>query len=117
MVAGPVGVTVERERPSVPVTLCVLLTPTPGGEARLVEYEDRVLALLPAHGGRVLSRVRRTGDGAGPYEVHVLDLPSEAALEAYLEDPARLALAGLRDLAIAHTELLRVEVVAADPQG
>jgi uncharacterized protein (DUF1330 family) len=101
----------------VPVTLCVLLTAAPGRESALVEYEDRVLALLPAHGARVLQRVRRTDDSQGPHEVHLLEFPSEAALDAYLADPARLALAATRDAAIAHTELLRVEVVDPGPRG
>ncbi len=94
------------------VTLCVLLTPKPGGEAGLVAYEDRVLALLAAHGGRVLQRVRTIDGSTNPYEVHVLEMPSEAALAEYMEDPARLALADLREQAIADTQVLRVEVVA-----
>jgi uncharacterized protein (DUF1330 family) len=101
----------------VPVTLCVLLTATPGGEARLVEYEDRVLALLPAHGARVLQRVRVAERGDGPHEVHLLEFPSESALDAYLQDPARLALADQRDEAIARTELLRVTVVSPVTPG
>jgi uncharacterized protein (DUF1330 family) len=98
-------------RAAAPVTLCVLLTPVPGREARLVAYEDRVLELLATHGARVLSRLRNTEAGAGPFEVHVLEFPSEDALEDYLADPARAALAAERDESIARTDLLRVEVV------
>jgi uncharacterized protein (DUF1330 family) len=93
------------------LTLCVLLTAHPGGEAGLADYEDRVLALLPAHGARIVERLRVATPGDGPHEVHVLEFPSEAALHAYLQDPARLALADDRDRAIARTELLRVTVV------
>jgi uncharacterized protein (DUF1330 family) len=95
----------------VPVTLCVLLTPVPGGAQRLAEYEDRVLALLPAHGGRLLSRVRAEDPESEPFEVHVIEFPTEGALEDYLEDPARQALRELRDAAIASTEILRVRAV------
>jgi uncharacterized protein (DUF1330 family) len=103
-----------------PLTLCVLLTAVPGRERDLVEYEDRVLALLPAHGGRLLQRVRRSESGSGPYEVHVIEFESQAALDGYLADPDRAALAPLRDAAIAHTDLLPVQVVAGpgpSPRG
>ncbi len=94
------------------LTFCVLLTPAPGGEALLVEYEDQVLMLLSDHGARVLQRVRTVDPSAGrPFEVHVLEFPSQDAFDAYMENPNRLALAGLRDRAIASTEVLRVEVV------
>lgn len=94
-----------------PLTLCVLLSPVPGGARRLAEYEDRVLALLPAHGARLLSRVRAEDPESEPLEVHVIEFPTEAALEDYLADPAREALRELRDAAIATTEILRVRVV------
>jgi uncharacterized protein (DUF1330 family) len=97
---------------TVPLTLCVLLTPQPGAEALLVDYEDQVLSLLARHGGRVLQRVRSVDGTVGPLEVHVLELPSEEALAAYMEDPARLALSELREQAIAATQLLTVEVIA-----
>jgi uncharacterized protein (DUF1330 family) len=97
--------------PAVPLTLCVLLTPVAGAADRLVEYEDQVLARLPAHGARLLSRVRAEDPEAEPFEVHLIEFPSEAGLEDYLADPARVAMRGLRDAAIASTEILRVEVV------
>ena len=97
-----------------PVTLCVLLTAQPGCEPALAEYEDRVLALLPAHGARVVERLRVAEPGDGPHEVHVLEFPSEDALDAYLQDPARVALADQRDAAIAATEIIRVDPVASE---
>jgi uncharacterized protein (DUF1330 family) len=96
-----------------PLTLCVMLTPTPGNAARLVEYEDRVLPLIAHHGGRVLQRVRALDAATVPLEVHIIEFPSEDALEDYLQDPARAALSDLRDEAIARTELVRVSVVDA----
>jgi uncharacterized protein (DUF1330 family) len=94
-----------------PVTLCVLLTAAPGNIARLVEYEDQVLELLGVHGAKLLSRVRTIDSHDAPQEVQVIEFPSEAVLQQYMDDPARLALADLRDQAIANTEVLRVEVV------
>nr|WP_202106991.1 hypothetical protein [Agromyces seonyuensis] len=91
--------------------LCVLLWAAEGQERALSEYEDAVLALVPKHGGRVVSRVRRTDDGDGPLEVQVIRMPDDAALAAYMQDPARLALAEVHARAIARTELLRVETI------
>ena len=92
-----------------PLTLCVLVTARPGHELQLAAYEDVVLVLVPQHGGRVLERLRVTDPGDGPHEVHVIEFPSATALDAYLHDPERVALADERDAAIAHTEILRVE--------
>ncbi|WP_175410537.1 N-acetyltransferase [Streptomyces sp. TRM64462] len=56
----------------------------PGARA----HEDRLLALLPRHGGR-LERRLRTDDGHA--EVHLLSFPSEPAYRAFLADPSRPA--------------------------
>lgn len=93
------------------LTLCVLLYAVPGAEHQLVTYEDRVLALLPAHGGRVVQRVRAVEATGAPYEVHVLEFPDTDALDAYMSDPVRVALADQRDAAIARTEVLRVNAI------
>jgi uncharacterized protein (DUF1330 family) len=77
----------------------------------LAEYEDRVLARLEAHGARLLIRISSI-DGE-PTEMQVLEFPSEEALEAFQEDPERLALAGLRAQAIMRTEVTRVVVLNA----
>ena len=94
-----------------PVTLLVQLWAVPGNEHLLVEYEDQVLVRLPAHGARVVQRVRSTGEPDGPFETHILQFPSEVALDQYMADPERVALSELRDRAIARTELRRVEIV------
>ena len=92
------------------VNLCVLLWATADGHTDLVAYEDAVLALLPDHGAQVLQRVRTQGEPTDqPYEVHLLEFPSEEALDEYLRDPRRLAIADQRDRAIARTEILRVD--------
>ena len=94
------------------MTLCVLLWPVDGQEEQLAAYEGEVLALLGRHGARLVSRVRNervTGDQ--PLEVQLIELPDEAALEAFMRDPERLALAGRRDRCVARTEMLRVSVV------
>jgi uncharacterized protein (DUF1330 family) len=91
-----------------PVELCVLLWARPGQDDALVAYEDRVLALVPAHGGTVLQRARSSGEGGHPLEVQFYRFPSEDALQAYLADDRRVALAAERDRVVARTELMRV---------
>jgi uncharacterized protein (DUF1330 family) len=93
------------------LTLAVLLWPHPGEDDALGAYEDEVLALLPDHGGRVVSRVRRQTDGDGPLEVQIIDLRDEAALDSYMADPRRTRLTEIRDRAIARTDVIRVDHV------
>ena len=93
------------------VTLCVLLWARQGREAGLISYEDRVLQLVPDHGGRVLQRARAAGEPGQPLEVQLVHFPSEDALASYMSDERRGALSGDRDAAIERTEVLRVDLV------
>lgn len=54
------------------------------------QYEDAVLALLPAHGA-VLELRERAPDGLG--ETHLIRFPDQAAFDAFIADPRRLAFA------------------------
>jgi uncharacterized protein (DUF1330 family) len=96
-----------------PVVNCVLLWAKPGMEAALSAYEDKVLRLVGEHGGRVLERGTVVPgsqyDGEPPAEVQFLEMPSEASLDAYVNDPRRLAMAGQRDAAIARTDVFRIQ--------
>jgi uncharacterized protein (DUF1330 family) len=94
-----------------PLTLCVLLWAHPGAEKSLTAYEDQVLALVPDHGGRVIQRARSSGAGGYPLEIHLLEFPSPQALDAYVADGRRQALAGDRDRAIARTEVIEVDLI------
>ena len=114
-----------------PRTLCVLLWAHPGEQAALAAYEDRVLRLVPDHGGRVVLRAQASevlraqasgvqpAGGAGadglPAEIQCFEFPSEAALDAYLGDPRRTALAADRDRAVYRTEIIDVELVPLPP--
>jgi uncharacterized protein (DUF1330 family) len=88
-----------------------LLWAAVGEERALADYEDAVLALVPEHGGEVVSRVRRADHGDGPLEVQVIHLPDEDALTAYMNDPRRLALADTHRRVVARTELIRVTTI------
>jgi uncharacterized protein (DUF1330 family) len=99
--------------PETPVVNCVLLWARPGMEAALSAYEDKVLSLVAEHGGRVVERGTvlpgSQHEGEPPTEVQLLEMPSEASLNAYVNDPRRLALAAERDAAIARTDLFRLQ--------
>jgi uncharacterized protein (DUF1330 family) len=101
--------------PETPVVNCVLLWAVPGMEAALSAYEDEVLRLVAEHGGRVLERGTvlpgSQYDGEPPAEVQFLEMPSEASLDAYVNDPRRLALAGERGAAIARMDVFRIQRV------
>ncbi len=92
------------------LTLCVLLWARPGADDALIAYEDKVLDLVPAHGGRVLQRARSSGTDGQPLEIQLLQFPSESALDDYMTDTRRLALARDRDQAIASTQVINVEL-------
>jgi uncharacterized protein (DUF1330 family) len=91
--------------------LCVLLWEQEGRGDDLAAFEDGVLGLIPKHGGSVISRGRVIDRQHGdPLEVQVIDLPDDAALAAYMQDPVREELASThdRDAIIARTQVLRV---------
>ena len=83
------GLPVERGA-DMSVNLCVLLWASRGPSRRPRRVRGH-RARVPA-GPRcaVLQRVRTQGQPTDqPYEVHVLEFPSEEALDAYLQDPRR----------------------------
>ncbi len=93
------------------LTLCVLLWARPGAEDALTAYEDKVLALVLQHGGEVCQRARSSGAEGQPLEIQLLEFPSADALDAYMTDGRRTALADERDRAVARTEVIAVELI------
>jgi uncharacterized protein (DUF1330 family) len=93
------------------LTLCVLLWTRPGADDALTAYEDRVLSLVPEHGGRVLQRARSSGADGQPLEIQLLEFPSAEALGRYMADERRTVLADERDRAIARTDVIEVELI------
>ncbi|RIV31323.1 GNAT family N-acetyltransferase [Micromonospora radicis] len=71
-------------------------------------YEDRVLALLPRHGGRLERRLRTGDEGT---EVHLIRFDTRAGYEAFLADPERVALRAELGDAAPHTRVLEVQEV------
>lgn len=78
----------------------------PGHEQDFLEFEAAVLPLLPSYGGELLLRVRPdpssfvAGTCEPPYEIHLVQLPDEAALASYLSDPIRQRMLALKDRSI-----------------
>jgi uncharacterized protein (DUF1330 family) len=97
------------------LTLCILLWASPGAEDGLIAYEDRVLRIIPEHGGLVRQRARGSGAAGQPLEIQILEFPSAQALDAFMTDGRRQALAGERDKVIAKTEVIEVQLVHAAP--
>jgi uncharacterized protein (DUF1330 family) len=102
------------------VNLCVLLWAHIGRGAELSAHEDQVLGLLGDHGGQVIQRAKSMagdGDDSEPTEVQLLRFASEAALDGYMNDARRAALAEQRDQAIAMTGVLRVQMLQPAGEG
>ena len=97
------------------MTLCVLLWARPGTENDLFAYEDRVLGIASGYGGRVLQRARGNGAGGQPLEIQLLEFPSAQAVQEFMADGRRQALAGERERVIAKTEVIDVQLVQPDP--
>lgn len=93
-----------------PIELCCLLRALPGAEEAMTAYEDKVTALVPEHGGELVSRAIGDGADGSPHEVHVYRFPDQAAIDAYMADPRRLALAEERDRTVASTVLFPVRI-------
>ena len=94
------------------VTLCALLWAVPGRKSDLADFEDDVLALLPDHHGRLVSRVRNISVEDGPTEMHIISFRDQTCMDAYLADDRRIALLPRRDAAIDRTEVHRVDLIA-----
>ncbi|OBG88732.1 hypothetical protein A5699_16425 [Mycobacterium sp. E802] len=88
----------------------VFLWSHPGMDEALVAYEDAVLALVDEHDGQVVHRARTDGAGGRPLEIQLFQWASREAMERYMADPRRSALSADRELAIARTEIVPVQI-------
>jgi uncharacterized protein (DUF1330 family) len=93
----------------VPIVLIVTLYVHPGQEKELRQFETAAAHIMRKHGG-VIERVIRPDLAPNtteiPHEIHVVTFPSTGAFAAYRSDPELAALASLRELAIARTEII-----------
>ena len=97
------------------MTLCVLLWSNPGMESALTAYEDKVLGFVAEYGGQVIQRARNGGSDDHalenqPLEIQTLRFPSAQAVQRFMADDRRQALAEERDRVIAMTEIIEVQL-------
>ncbi|HEX3680408.1 MAG TPA: hypothetical protein VHU90_11855 [Galbitalea sp.] len=67
--------------------------------------------MIPQHGGRVASRVRRLDHDGRPFEVQLIHFADQDAVSSYMNDPVRQALADVYRRVIARTDIIPVEIV------
>lgn len=85
----------------------------PGKEDAFHEFEDTVLPLLEKYEGELLLRLRPdatsviAGSLEGPYEVHLIRFPNEAALSAYARDETRERVLSLKNESVRATLLVK----------
>lgn len=91
-------------------TTYVFLWPHPGMDHALIAYEDAVLALVDQHEGRVVHRARTDGADGRPLEIQLFEWASREAMDGYMADPRRVALAADRENAIARTDVVPVQL-------
>lgn len=92
------------------LTFYVFLWARPGREQELIAYEDAVLALVGEHSGQVVQRARTDGTDGKPLEIQLFEFASQAGMDGYMADPRRTALSVDRDMAIARTEIVPVQL-------
>lgn len=80
-------------------------------EEALIAYEDSVLAWVSEHGGTVLQRARSDGAEGRPLEIQLFEWASQSAMDGFMSDPRRTALAADRDRTIARTEIVPVQLI------
>jgi hypothetical protein len=93
------------------VRFYVLLWSYPGMDQAPIAYEDSVLAWVSEHDGTVMQRARSDGADGRPLEIQLFEWASQSAMDGFMADPRRTALAADRDRAIARTEIVPVQFI------
>ncbi|WP_114284777.1 DUF1330 domain-containing protein [Candidatus Halocynthiibacter alkanivorans] len=93
--------------PRLPYRLEVHLWVKPGKIAEFQAFEAQAFEIMQQHGAQPPQVRNPTPSGPDtPSEIHLLEFPSEAAFDAYRDDPRLHALAALRDSCIARTRIM-----------
>lgn len=100
------------------VTLCIMVWARPGSEEDLLRYEDSVIGFLGDHGGSLHERWQALPADEGapgvdsvedpPFEIQVLDFPSQAAFKSFLDDPRRMDMSDQRHRASRRTDVFQL---------
>ena len=85
--------------------------PIPGPRTRWSRTKTGSSALSPTTAARSCNARGVTALKVDLLEIQLFEFPSTEALDAYMADPRRTALASERDRAIARTEIINVQMV------
>jgi uncharacterized protein (DUF1330 family) len=69
------------------------------------DYETKALSIFKQYGGEIIAAYRPIPGGPDtPDEIQILKIAGRAELDAFMNDPARLAMAGERSHVIRRTD-------------
>ena len=80
----------------------------PGQDIAFEAFEREAARIMARYGGRIDSAVRIRPSGAGdqPFEVHVVSFPTGESVKSYADDPETVAVRARRNGIIAKTVIL-----------
>ena len=84
-----------------------------GQEAVFHQFEDLAIPLIEKYNGRILYRLRPneksyiTGESEKPYEIHLVAFASEADLQHFMQDDARLTFIHLKNQSVRSVLLIK----------
>jgi uncharacterized protein (DUF1330 family) len=85
----------------------------PGQEAIFHQFEDIAIPLIAKYNGKLLLRVRPTADEIiertieSPYEIHLVEFPSDNDFENFMKDEERKKFLHLKEQSIRSSILIR----------
>ncbi len=86
-----------------------------GQEAAFHEFEQHAIPLMEKYNGKVLYRLRPSGEDfidleeEPPYEIHFISFDAEGDLQAFLKDDSRLKFVHLKDKSVKSILLVKGE--------
>lgn len=85
--------------------ITVMLYGKNGIQGEFKDYESKALNIFKQHGGEIIAAYRPISGGPDtPDEIQILKIAGRAELDAFMNDPARLAMAGERNHVIRRTD-------------
>lgn len=97
------------------VYITQLIFVKPGKEEKFHEFEQHAIPLMEKYNGRILYRLRPSGEdfidleGEPPYEIHFISFEAEQDLEAFMRDDSRLKFIHLKDESVKFILLVKGE--------
>ncbi|MEE6185664.1 hypothetical protein PIECOFPK_00759 [Mycovorax composti] len=85
----------------------------PGAETLFDQFEAIAIPLIAKHNGKLLLRIRPDKTSIlesnipAPYEVHMVEFPSEHDFESFMQDPERQKHLSLKEQAIQSAVLIK----------